>query len=134
MWKKYLWIKNLIFLCFFSYLMAKIGNTVLLANLPAPQPDLSQAPKSGYVERKADRLGGPNDLVLKLTPIKPTAQYAYLLLAVRPTDYMVVESMVVSKHSRNHFIFSKIHTNTKMSKKRFRFRPPPGTRILKLKP
>ena len=52
MWKKYLWIKNLIFLCFFSYLMAKIGNTILLANLPAPQADLSRGSRQGYVERK----------------------------------------------------------------------------------
>jgi len=52
MWKKYLWIKNLVFLCFFSYLMAKIGNTILLANLPAPQPDLSRDSRQGYVERK----------------------------------------------------------------------------------
>jgi general secretion pathway protein C len=53
MWKKYLWIKNLIFLCFFSYLMAKIGNTILLASLPASQPDLSRGSRPGYVERKA---------------------------------------------------------------------------------
>ncbi len=52
MWKKYLWIKNLVFLCFFSYLMAKIGNTILLANLPASQPDLSQGARPGYFERK----------------------------------------------------------------------------------
>jgi len=53
MWKKYLWIKNLIFLCLFSYLMAKIGNTLLLANLPVAPPDLGQEAKSGYVEGKA---------------------------------------------------------------------------------
>lgn len=52
MWKKYLWIKNLVFLCFFSYLMAKIGNTILLANLPAPQPDLGRGSRQGHVERK----------------------------------------------------------------------------------
>jgi general secretion pathway protein C len=52
MWKKYLWIKNLVFLCFFSYLMAKIGNTILLANLPAPQPDLGRGSREGSVERE----------------------------------------------------------------------------------
>ena len=52
MWKKYLWVKNLVFLCFFSYLMAKIGNTILLANLPAPQPDLGRGSRQGHVERK----------------------------------------------------------------------------------
>lgn len=63
MWKKYLWIKNLIFLCFFSYLMAKIGNTLILANLPEKQPDVSQGAPA-YVERgamgkKPLRLYGP---------------------------------------------------------------------------
>ncbi|MGW8320007.1 MAG: hypothetical protein ACWGSD_00490, partial [Thermodesulfobacteriota bacterium] len=52
MWKRYLWIKNLIFLCFLSYLMAKIGNSILLANLPAPQPDLNRSSRQDYVERK----------------------------------------------------------------------------------
>jgi len=52
MWKKYLWVKNLVFLCFLSYLMAKIGNTILLANLPDTQPDLSRGSRQGYVERK----------------------------------------------------------------------------------
>ena len=52
MWKKYLWIKNLIFLCFFSYLMARIGNTLLLANLPGPEPDIRQGSRPGYVERR----------------------------------------------------------------------------------
>jgi general secretion pathway protein C len=52
MWKKYLWIKNLIFLCFFSYLLARIGNTLLLANLPAPQPEARQGARPGFVERR----------------------------------------------------------------------------------
>jgi general secretion pathway protein C len=52
MWKKYLWVKNLVFLCFFSYLMAKIGNTILLANLPAPQPDLSRGSQQARADRK----------------------------------------------------------------------------------
>ena len=53
MWKKYLWVKNLIFLCFFSYLMARIGNTLLLANLSPPPPEFSQEARPGYVERRA---------------------------------------------------------------------------------
>ena len=64
MWKKYIWIKNLVFLCFFAYLIAKIGNTLILANLPERQPDLSQGARPGYVERgttgkKSLRLYGP---------------------------------------------------------------------------
>jgi general secretion pathway protein C len=52
MWKKYLWIKNLIFLCFFSYLMARIGNTLLLANLSPPSPEISQGARPGPTERR----------------------------------------------------------------------------------
>jgi len=52
MWKKYLWVKNLVFLCFLSYLMAKIGNTILLANLPTPQPDLSRGSQQARADRK----------------------------------------------------------------------------------
>ncbi len=86
--------------------------------------------RAAYVKDKKDLLGGPDDLVLKLVPIKPTAQYQYLVLAVRPSDHAVTESMVVSKHSTNHFLFSKLETNTRLGKARFRFRPPAGTRVI----
>ncbi len=54
MWKKYLWIKNLIFLCFFAYLVARIGNTIVLAHLPVPQagPALHASPGK-HPRRKA---------------------------------------------------------------------------------
>jgi general secretion pathway protein C len=64
MWKKYLWLKNLIFLCFSAYLLSKIGNTILLANLPSQDLGPNQRPRTGYVERRAQgkkslRLYGP---------------------------------------------------------------------------
>ena len=77
-----------------------------------------------------DKLGGPDDVVLKLTPKKPTGQYEHLLLAVRTDDHSVGESMVVSKHNTNHFVFTKLRTNTRLSTSRFRFRPPSGTRVM----
>jgi general secretion pathway protein C len=51
MWKKYLWIKTLIFLCFSAYLLAKISNMLLVAHLPAPEPDMSQTSRKAYAER-----------------------------------------------------------------------------------
>jgi outer membrane lipoprotein carrier protein len=77
-----------------------------------------------------EKLGGPDAIVLKLVPKKPTAQYEYLLFALRADDFTVGESMVVSKHSRNHFAFTSLEFNTKLPKSRFVFKPPPDTRVI----
>lgn len=52
MWKKHRWVKNLIFLCFLSYLLAKIGNTLLLAGLHPPPFDPSRTPSAREAHRK----------------------------------------------------------------------------------
>jgi outer membrane lipoprotein carrier protein len=83
-----------------------------------------------YAQDKEDQLGAPGALVLRLEPKKPTAQYRYLLVAVAPGDYSVTESMVVSRHSRNHFLFSELKTNTKLGTRVFRFKPPADARII----
>jgi outer membrane lipoprotein carrier protein len=92
--------------------------------------DLLREFNVAYATARKNRLGGPSHLVLKLTPKVKTAQYKYLVLAVRPTDFAVEESMVVSKHSRNHFIFSRLKFNTRVGSRRFIFRPPKGTRVV----
>ena len=92
--------------------------------------DLPREFNASYVTARKDRLGGPSHLVLKLTPKVSTAQYKYLVLAVRPTDFAVEESMVVSRHNRNHFIFSHLKFNTRLRAWRFKFRPPKGTRVV----
>ena len=79
---------------------------------------------------KQDALGGPDAIVLKLTPKVTTAQYRYLVLAIRPSDHTVTESMVIGTHSRNHFLFSDLVFDSKLSNKRFKFSPPPGTRVV----
>lgn len=83
-----------------------------------------------YATDKKDILGGPQHLTLKLLPIKPTAHYLYLLLAVRPGDRAVTESVIVQRNARNHFLFSKLQTNTKLRPWRFQFKPPAGTRVI----
>jgi len=77
-----------------------------------------------------EKLGSPGDLVLKMLPKQPTAQYDYLLFAVRPNDFSVGESVVVTKNNRNHLIFTGLKVNTKLSNARFRFKPPTGARII----
>ena len=78
----------------------------------------------------ADKLGAPGDLVLKLMPKAATGQYEHLVIAIKPNDYSVGESMVVQKHGTNHFIFSNMAFNTSLGKSRFRFTPPEGTRVI----
>jgi general secretion pathway protein C len=51
-WKKYLWVKNLVFLCFVSYLLAKIGNTLLLAAMKPSEPYPNQNAATREVEQK----------------------------------------------------------------------------------
>jgi outer membrane lipoprotein carrier protein len=84
----------------------------------------------GYATEARDRIGGDGQLVLKLTPKKPTAQYDYLVLVVRPSDHAVVESMVVTPHATNRMIFSELVFNSRLQDHRFRFRPDPETRVI----
>jgi outer membrane lipoprotein carrier protein len=83
-----------------------------------------------FAKTKSDLLGSAAHYVLKLVPIKPTAQYKYLVLAVRPVDFVVDESMIVNKHARNHFMFDALDFNKPIAASRFRFRPPAGIRVI----
>jgi outer membrane lipoprotein carrier protein len=87
--------------------------------------------KEFIISYAEDKLGGPGDIVLKLKPKSPTAQYLYVLLVLKSNDFSVSESMVVNKTSRNHFIFTNLEINTRVPKSRFQFTPPPGTKIIK---
>lgn len=91
------------------------------------QGDLTKEFEVSYSD---EELGSPDDVVLKLTPKKPTGQYEHLLFAVNADDHSVGESMVVKKNSTNHFIFTGLKVNTRLSDKRFRFHPPTGTRVI----
>lgn len=55
---------------------------------------------------KTASYGSKDDLVLKLTPKQPSAQYKALYLVVDPKDYHVKESVIVdSSNNVNHFHF-----------------------------
>lgn len=89
--------------------------------------ELSEEFDISYADKK---LGSPEDLVIKLTPKQPTAQFDHILLAVRPEDHVVTESMVVGQQSTNHFIFSKLRFNTDLGRWRFNFKPPEDARVI----
>jgi len=52
------------------------------------------------------KYGAKGELVLKLTPKRPSAQYKNLFLVVSPTDYHVTQSVIIdSSNNVNHFRF-----------------------------
>ena len=52
------------------------------------------------------KYGGKGELVLRLTPKQPSAQYKNLFLVVSPTDFHVTQSVIVdSSNNVNHFRF-----------------------------
>lgn len=52
------------------------------------------------------KYGGKGELVLKLTPKKPSAQYKNLYLVVSPSDFHVTQSIIIdSSNNVNHFRF-----------------------------
>ncbi len=52
------------------------------------------------------KYGAKGDIVLKLTPKQPSAQYKNLFLVVSPTDFHVTQSVIIdSSNNINHFRF-----------------------------
>jgi len=79
------------------------------------------------------KYGGKGDLVLKLTPKQPSAQYKHLWLVVDPADYHVKESIVQeASDNLNHFRFFNFKANAlaPFQEKHFRFVPPAGTKVI----
>jgi len=55
---------------------------------------------------KSGKYGEKDDIVLKLTPKQPSAQYKNLMLVVSPTDFHVSQSVIIdSSNNINHFRF-----------------------------
>jgi outer membrane lipoprotein carrier protein len=81
----------------------------------------------------AKPLGEPGDIVLKLVPKKPTAQYRHLVFVVQPRTFMVKETVLFDQQGgTNDLQFSTIEPNPKtgVDDSRFSFTPPPNTKII----
>jgi len=73
-------------------------------------------PKSGY--------GTKGDVVLKLTPKQPSAQYKNLYLVVDATNFHVKESIIIdSSNNVNHFRFFTPDFDSPMKDSWFEFNP-----------
>jgi outer membrane lipoprotein-sorting protein len=80
---------------------------------------------------KGTKLGVAGDVVLKLVPQKPTAQYRTLAFVVDPKSAMVKESVVYDQQGgSNHITFHDVELNRSVADAKFAFSPPAGTRIL----
>ncbi len=81
------------------------------------------------------KYGAKGDLVLKLTPKKPSANYKHLWLVVDPADGHVKETVILEASDNvNHFRFFNVKQNdgaTKVQDRLFKFNPPAGVRVVK---
>ncbi len=67
----------------------------------------------------SSKYGAKGDLVLKMTPNKPSAQYKTLWLVVDPSNYRVKQSIVEnSAGDTNHFSFFEPDTKTALNAKK----------------
>ena len=76
-------------------------------------------------------LGGPDRVVLRLTPRVPTSQYAYLVFVVDTGEWLVRESVVVDhQDGKNRISFWDIRRNSQIPDSKFRFVPPGATKVI----
>lgn len=79
------------------------------------------------------KYGRKGDVVLKLTPRQPSAQYKNLWLVVDPADFHVRESIILEANDNlNHFRYYDIKLNAaaKFSARHFKFTPPKGVKVI----
>jgi outer membrane lipoprotein carrier protein len=80
------------------------------------------------------KYGGGDDLVLRLTPKQPSAQYKQLWLVVDPKDFHVKESVIQEASDNvNHFTFFNMKQNdkAKFEDKHFKFVAPADVKVIK---
>ncbi|CAN5916403.1 hypothetical protein BH11MYX3_BH11MYX3_16340 [soil metagenome] len=71
---------------------------------------------------KSGKYGSKEEITLKLTPKKPSAQYKNLFLVVSPSDFHVTQSIIVdSSNNVNHFRFYAPDFKTAVDAKSFEF-------------
>lgn len=88
------------------------------------EPTIETAPPAGVVQ--------PGEVVLRLAPKHPTSAYKSLLFIVEPRSGAVNGTIVFDQQGGESRIrFSGIETNKPIEDARFKFTPPPGTRVLK---
>jgi len=77
------------------------------------------------------RFGHPDDYRLSLRPKQPQSTYKSIVFVVDAADFSVRESVLVDQQGNvNHFVFSDLKINAKVSDDVFRWSPPAGVRVV----
>ena len=77
------------------------------------------------------RFGRPEDYRLSLRPKQPQSTYKSIVFVVDAGDFSVRESVLVDQQGNaNHFVFSDLKINAKVSDEVFRWSPPAGVRVI----
>ena len=77
------------------------------------------------------RFGRPGDYGLSLRPKQPQSTYKSIVFVVDASDFSVRESVLVDQQGNaNHFVFSELKINAKVSDEVFRWSPPAGVRVI----
>ncbi len=77
------------------------------------------------------RYGRPEDYRLALRPKQPQSTYKSILFVVDGREFTVRESVLVDQQNNvNHFVFTDLKINAKISDALFRWSPPAGVRVI----
>jgi outer membrane lipoprotein carrier protein len=77
------------------------------------------------------RFGSTDDYRLSLRPKQPQSTYKSIVFVVDASDFSVRESVLVDQQGNaNHFVFSELKINAKVSDEVFRWSPPAGVRVI----
>jgi outer membrane lipoprotein carrier protein len=77
------------------------------------------------------RWGRPEDYRLSLRPKQPQSTYKSIVFVVDAGDFAVRESVLTDQQGNvNHFAFSELKMNAKVSDEVFRWSPPAGVRVV----
>ncbi len=77
------------------------------------------------------RYGQPDDYRLALRPKQPQSTYKSILFVVDGREFTVRESVLVDQQNNvNHFVFTDLKINAKVSDALFRWSPPAGVRVI----
>lgn len=69
--------------------------------------------------------------LIKLTPLKPQTDFAYLVVDVDPLTGLILRLLVVDPYdNRTEYTFRQIEENPKLPSNFFAFQPPPGTDVI----
>lgn len=73
----------------------------------------------------------PGSHLIKMIPLKPQPDFAYLIIDVNPVNGLIERLLVIDEYdNRTEYNFQQIQENPNLPSNFFAFQPPPGTDII----